>query len=130
MKVIRIKKNEYVAWARGTTKSRIKVVSVASTESAKKFQDAIKAYKYMVKYQIKGNIVDVPTFFKCPLCNKGKLLFCQDTIAYHPISAKGEIDHMNNTLEGLDNTWLECNHCHDTSEDSEELKRIFSEEIN
>jgi hypothetical protein len=62
---------------------------------------------------------------ECPECGDKSVSFCQDRIvAYHTYSsAHGTIKVGNKIISSndLDNCWLECNSCHMTSEDSDEL---------
>lgn len=65
---------------------------------------------------------------KCPVCNEGKLGFCQDSIvAYAMYESNGVPDVSEMVLEtiGLDNTWVECSRCHSTSEDNATLLNIY-----
>lgn len=65
----------------------------------------------------------------CPICTEGKLGFCQDTIVTYAMfqGPDGKPDSANIVLEssGLDNTWVECSRCHETSEDNNVLRDIY-----
>jgi len=64
----------------------------------------------------------------CPICNEGKLAFCQDSIvSYAMYESDGVPDVANIVLEtcGLDNTWVECSRCHSTSEDNAILLNLY-----
>jgi hypothetical protein len=65
---------------------------------------------------------------KCPICNEGKLAFCQDSVvAYAMYECDGVPDVSEIILEtnGLDNTWIECSRCYSNSEDNAEIYKIY-----
>lgn len=64
----------------------------------------------------------------CPVCNEGKLAYCQDSIvAYAMFESNGTPDISNIVLEtnGLDETWVECSRCYSTSEENSVLENIY-----
>jgi hypothetical protein len=65
----------------------------------------------------------------CPLCEKKSVAFCRDIVRtyYTVVDKQGLIKVRDKVISNneLDNCWLECNDCHSTSEDSEELNELF-----
>jgi hypothetical protein len=65
---------------------------------------------------------------RCPHCNSTKLFLGQDCIAYTRVY-NGKISP-NEGISYLDNSWLECHGCSETSDDSEELNTLYKELVN
>lgn len=66
---------------------------------------------------------------ECPECGNKSVSFCQDRIVtYHTsLTISGIIKVSSKVISSndLDNCWLECNSCHATSEDSDQLAEMF-----
>ena len=65
----------------------------------------------------------------CPCCNGGKLAFCQDSIVHYALfqhEGKPIVSTIRLSVNGLDNTWIECSRCHATSDDNFVLKDLYN----
>lgn len=66
---------------------------------------------------------------ECPSCNQKAVSLCRDEIkTYHTfIDKNGSIKVGKKVIYSneLDNCWLECNNCHITSDDNDELDEML-----
>ena len=66
----------------------------------------------------------------CPECGEKKVALCQDAIIPFEIKQlkNGKIKVLKaiqKDVNYMDNTWLECDGCHSTSDDNKELGKLY-----
>lgn len=59
----------------------------------------------------------------CPLCKEGELKFLQDCIAIFSVNDGKVVDR--EEINYLDDVWLECNICGQTSETNKKLNIVL-----
>jgi len=62
---------------------------------------------------------------KCPICKTGKIKLFRDVIAGCDINEDNTINETDEEFDYLDNQWLECISCHETSGDNEVLTDLY-----
>ena len=62
---------------------------------------------------------------KCPICKTGKIKLFQDAIVGCDIHEDKTINEVDEQIDYLDNKWIECTSCHETSDENDILADLY-----